>query len=81
MSIEYLDTFLGKKPDEKELKKRKLLALIKQLKYGGRGRDWHPAFVEYMYKIVEHPHYAGIPWGIDDKGKIRWNPPSHRPPG
>ena len=50
-------------------------------KYGGRGRDIRPEFIEYMKKIVFHPNYKGMPWAIDNEGKIRWNAPSHRPPG
>lgn len=57
------------------------MSLKKRHRYGGRGRDWHPEFVKYMYEIVKHPNYEGTPWGIDEKGKIRWNAPSHRPPG
>jgi len=49
--------------------------------YGGRGRNFHPNFLEYMKKIVQHPNYAGMPWAIDSQEKIRWNAPSHRPPG
>jgi len=49
--------------------------------YGGRGRDWHPDFVKYAEKIVNHPNYAGMPGGVVEDGKIRWNAPSHRPPG
>ncbi len=34
-----------------------------------------------MRKIVKHPNYKEMPWAIDDEKKIRWNAPSHRPPG
>ena len=49
--------------------------------YGNRGREWNPRFIEYADKIVNHPNYQGIPGGIVEDGKIRWNAPSHRPPG
>lgn len=49
--------------------------------YGGRGREWHPKFLEYAQKLVHHPSYRGIPGGIVEDNKIRWNAPSHRPPG
>lgn len=50
-------------------------------RYGDARRPWHPAFVEYMYKIVEHPHYGGMPCTVDDVGKIDWTIPSFRPQG
>ena len=34
-----------------------------------------------MKKIVVHKNYKNLPWAIDDQQKIRWNAPSHRPPG
>ncbi len=49
--------------------------------YGGRGRPFHAKFLEYMKMIVEHPNYKSMPWAIDKERKIRWNAPSHRPPG
>lgn len=49
--------------------------------YGGRGRAVNEKFVDYMQRIVTHPSYKGMPAAIDDEGKIRWNAPSHRPPG
>lgn len=49
--------------------------------YGDKRRFWHPNFVRYMYKIVEHPHYAGIPGAKDSQGKIDWIIPSNRKPG
>ena len=77
-----MDRFLdGQKPSKEELEKQQFLALMKQHRYGGRGREWHPNFVKYMYNTVSHPNYRGMPWAIDDKGKIRWDAPSHRPPG
>jgi Alw26I/Eco31I/Esp3I family type II restriction endonuclease len=51
------------------------------IKYGGRGRNVHPAFIQYMKQIVKHPNYKNMPWAIDEEGKIRWNAPSYRPPG
>ena len=42
---------------------------------------WHPEFQKYMQRIVKHPNYAGMPGGIVEDGKVRWNAPSHRPPG
>ena len=77
-----LDQFLGKDPLSKEEKERlQSSEQINRYKYGGRGREWNPNFVKYMYKIVNHHNYKKMPWGIDKKGKIRWNAPSHRPPG
>lgn len=82
MSVESLDKFLKQpKPSDEETEKQQLLALIRRHKYGGRGREWHPNFVKYMYAVVKHPNYQGMPWGIDEKGKIRWDAPSYRPPG
>lgn len=82
MFFESLDKFLhGRELTERDLEMQRLLALSKQFRYGGRGRNWHPEFVKYMYEIATHPNYEGIPWGIDNKGKVRWNAPSHRPPG
>jgi Alw26I/Eco31I/Esp3I family type II restriction endonuclease len=49
--------------------------------YGDRRRPWHPDFVEYMYRIVEDPAYAGMPCTTDDEGKIDWSIPSNRKPG
>lgn len=49
--------------------------------YGGRGRTWHPDFLEYMDQIVDHPNYAGLPCTRDDEGKIDWTIPSNRTPG
>lgn len=57
------------------------LKKAREVSYGGRGRKIHPVFIEYMKKIVKHPNYKGMPWSIDKEGKIRWNAPSHRPPG
>jgi len=79
---ESLDNFLeGRESEERDPEQQQVLSLISRYRYGGRGREWHPEFVKYMYKIAKHPNFAGIPWGIDEKGKIRWNAPSHRPPG
>jgi Alw26I/Eco31I/Esp3I family type II restriction endonuclease len=50
-------------------------------RYGDRRRPWHPEFVEYMYRIVEDPAYAGMPCTTDDEGKIDWSIPSNRKPG
>ena len=36
--------------------------------YGDDRRAWHPGFVEYMYEIVEHPAYSGMPAAMDDEG-------------
>jgi len=82
LPIESLDKFLkGDVQSEEESERQALLTLIRKHKYGGRGREWHPNFVKYMYAIARHPNYQGMPWGIDKKGKIRWDAPSHRPPG
>jgi Alw26I/Eco31I/Esp3I family type II restriction endonuclease len=54
---------------------------MKKISYGGRGRNIHPNFIRYMRRIVQESSYAGMPWAIDDEKKIRWNAPSHRPPG
>jgi len=53
----------------------------KNVSYGGRGRNIHSKFIEYIKKIVTHRNYKNMPWAIDDQQKIRWNAPSHRPPG
>lgn len=37
--------------------------------------------MKYAERIVNHPNYAGMPGGIVEDGKLRWNAPSHRPPG
>ena len=55
--------------------------MLKKVIYGGRGREVHPLFIEYIKKIVVHANYKGMPWAVDSEGKIRWNAPSHRPPG
>lgn len=49
--------------------------------YGDARRPWHPNFIEYMYRIVEHPHYEGMPCTVDKEGKIDWTIPSNRPRG
>jgi Alw26I/Eco31I/Esp3I family type II restriction endonuclease len=54
---------------------------LKKVPYGGRGRATHPKFIAYMRKIVKHANYKKMPWAIDNEKKIRWNAPSHRPPG
>lgn len=51
------------------------------VKYGRRGKEFHPEFVKYMESIVHHPNYKGMPWAFDLEGKIRWNAPSYRAPG
>jgi Alw26I/Eco31I/Esp3I family type II restriction endonuclease len=53
----------------------------KKASYGGRGRKINPKFIEYMKKVVADDNYKNLPWAIDDQQKIRWNAPSHRPPG
>lgn len=50
-------------------------------RYGDARRPWHPDFVEYMYRILEHPAYARMPCTVDDAGKIDWTIPSNRPRG
>ncbi|MGA2682052.1 MAG: Alw26I/Eco31I/Esp3I family type II restriction endonuclease [Candidatus Bathyarchaeia archaeon] len=82
MSYGGLDRFLGDgKENQKNSEEQEFSALIKRHKYGGRGREWHHNFVRYMYAIANHPNYKGMPWGIDENGKVRWDAPSHRPPG
>jgi hypothetical protein len=49
--------------------------------YGDKRRPWSEEFVEYMYQIVEHPNYHGMPGATDDEGKIDWTIPSNRKPG
>lgn len=34
-----------------------------------------------MYRIVDHPNYAGMPCTVDDEGKIDWTIPSNRSKG
>ena len=53
----------------------------KRPEYGDKRRLWHSEFVDYMYKIVEHPNYAGMPGATDAEGKIDWTIPSNRKPG
>lgn len=50
--------------------------------YGGRGRDWHPKFIEYMQLIIENPQYAGIPCVYKADGlEFDWTIPSFRAEG
>lgn len=49
--------------------------------YGDTRRPWSAPFVEYMYAIVNHPNYQGMPAAVDGGGQIRWNAPSKRPGG
>lgn len=51
------------------------------MSYGGRGRDWHPSFVEYAEAIVGHPNYAGMPAVRKADGDIDWTVPSNRKEG
>lgn len=50
--------------------------------YGGRGREWHPKFIQYMESIVQHPEYAGMPcvYTADGTG-YDWTIPSFRAEG
>ena len=49
--------------------------------YGSKGQSWHPEFVAYMDKIVEHPNYAGMPDAIKEDGRVQWEAPSNRSSG
>lgn len=49
--------------------------------YGDKRRPWSEEFVDYMYQIVEHPNYQGMPGATDHDGKIDWTIPSNRKPG
>lgn len=49
--------------------------------YGDQRRPWSKEFVEYMYEIVAHPSYQGMPGATDHEGKIDWTIPSNRKPG
>jgi hypothetical protein len=49
--------------------------------YGDKRRAWRPDFVDYMYSIVEHPNYSGMPCTTDKDGKIDWTIPSNRKRG
>ena len=49
--------------------------------YGGRGRPWSPAFIEYMGFIANHPAYRGMPDAFVDEGRIQWEAPSNRKSG
>jgi Alw26I/Eco31I/Esp3I family type II restriction endonuclease len=51
------------------------------IRYGDKRRPWSDAFVKYMYVIVNHPNYQGMPAAIDETGQIRWMAPSKRPSG
>jgi Alw26I/Eco31I/Esp3I family type II restriction endonuclease len=50
-------------------------------KYGGRGRPWHPEFIQYMEYIVAHPAYSGMPDPFYKPGRIQWEAPSNRKTG
>lgn len=50
--------------------------------YGGRGRDWHPKFIEYMNVIVNNENYAGMPCVFRSDGQTYdWTIPSFRAQG
>ena len=49
--------------------------------YGSKGQTWHEKFVVYMFDIVTHPVYAGMPDAIKEDGKIQWEAPSNRKSG
>jgi Alw26I/Eco31I/Esp3I family type II restriction endonuclease len=49
--------------------------------YGDHRRTWSGEFVEYMYQVMEHPIYSGMPCTTDDEGKIDWTIPSNRSRG
>ena len=49
--------------------------------YGSKGNLWHPDFVAYMAKIVQHPNYKNMPDAIKEDGKIQWEAPSNRKSG
>jgi Alw26I/Eco31I/Esp3I family type II restriction endonuclease len=49
--------------------------------YGGRGRPWSQAFIEYMEFIAHHPTYRGMPDAFVDYGRIQWEAPSNRTSG
>jgi Alw26I/Eco31I/Esp3I family type II restriction endonuclease len=50
-------------------------------KYGGRGRPWHPRFIEYMEFIANHKNYGGMPDAFVDHERIQWEAPSNRGSG
>lgn len=51
------------------------------MSYGGRGRNWHPNFVEYVSEIVSHPNYEGMPAVYKADGDVDWTIPSNRKTG
>ncbi|MEO7819489.1 MAG: Alw26I/Eco31I/Esp3I family type II restriction endonuclease [Actinomycetota bacterium] len=54
---------------------------VERPSYGDARRPWHPEFIDYMYRILKHPNYAGMPCTVDEDGKIDWTIPSNRPKG
>src|SRR5918998_889550 len=50
-------------------------------KYGSKGQDWHPDFIEYMEFIANHEVYKGMPDAFVEGGKIQWEAPSNRSSG
>lgn len=50
--------------------------------YGGRGREWHPKFIEYMDCIVSNQNYEGMPCVFKaDGAEYDWTIPSFRAEG
>ncbi|PSB28671.1 Alw26I/Eco31I/Esp3I family type II restriction endonuclease [Chlorogloea sp. CCALA 695] len=50
-------------------------------KYGRKGQEWHPNFIEYMEFIANHEVYQGMPDAFLDGNKIQWESPSNRKSG
>lgn len=52
-----------------------------QPKYGSKGQQWHPKFINYMQFIANHEVYREMPDAFVEGGKIQWEAPSNRKSG
>jgi Alw26I/Eco31I/Esp3I family type II restriction endonuclease len=50
-------------------------------KYGKKGQEWHPVFIEYIEFIANHEVYQGMPDAFREDGNIQWEAPSNRTSG
>lgn len=55
--------------------------MVDEPKYGRKGQEWHPAFIEYMKFIANHEAYKGMPDAFAEGNKIQWEAPSNRKSG
>jgi len=51
---------------------------MREHRYGRGTFDTHPAYIEYMHSIVEHPNYAGMPNAVSEDGRVNWQVSSGR---